>query len=281
MMMSILRVMKNAWAVALVFLFCPGQSEGQVVDFEYGCVVVATPSAASSADVLPVGVDNISVGDTFYIEFWATDLGDTNTGIVCAYSDLAYPEGCASVVAIECDPVFSLFCSGDDANSLVDELGACQLQGGVGIEPEWVRIAHVEFVADVACNPAAFQLLPAHSESSAHNRGLIPTDEIGYGACSVVISEISACCLPDATCAEGMTEEDCASAGGRNLGDGSTCNSDPDQDGVVGCDDQCPSMSVPAGVDEHGRPLGDLDGDCDVDLVDFGTFQANFTGVVP
>jgi len=31
-------------------------------------------------------------------------------------------------------------------------------------------------------------------------------------------------------------------------------------------------------VDDEGRPVGDIDGDCDVDLDDYGLFQQSFTG---
>ena len=44
------------------------------------------------------------------------------------------------------------------------------------------------------------------------------------------------------------------------------------------CADLCPCTPAPGGVDAEGRPLGDLDGDCDVDLIDFQTFELNYTG---
>ena len=40
----------------------------------------------------------------------------------------------------------------------------------------------------------------------------------------------------------------------------------------------CPGADAPAGVDEAGYPLGDLNRDCVVDLVDYAIFQDNFTG---
>ena len=40
----------------------------------------------------------------------------------------------------------------------------------------------------------------------------------------------------------------------------------------------CPGAVAPGGVDGEGRPLGDLNGDCSVDLADFMIFQQNFTG---
>jgi len=77
---------------------------------------------------------------------------------------------------------------------------------------------------------------------------------------------------------DGLGEQDCLDAGGRFLGDGLTCDGDEDDDGVIGCDDLCPDAPAPGGVDADGRPLGDFDEDCDVDLFDFVIMQLNFTG---
>lgn len=40
----------------------------------------------------------------------------------------------------------------------------------------------------------------------------------------------------------------------------------------------CPGAVAPGGVDGEGRPLGDLNGDCVVDINDFATMQLNLTG---
>lgn len=88
---------------------------------------------------------------------------------------------------------------------------------------------------------------------------------------------IGACCDLD-DCSE-TTQDQCQASGtGRYLGDWSTCDGDPDGDGVVGCDDVCPDVSAPGGVDSVGRPLGDVDADCHVDLADYAIMERNFTG---
>ena len=53
---------------------------------------------------------------------------------------------------------------------------------------------------------------------------------------------------------------------------------DPDGDGVHFDDDVCPNTDPDVTTDAQGRPLGDLDGDCNVDLADFAIMQANFRG---
>jgi len=56
---------------------------------------------------------------------------------------------------------------------------------------------------------------------------------------------------------------------------------DIDNDGVLNVDDVCDYTPGGVTVDEEGRPIGDLDLDCDVDLDDFAVMQANFTGPLP
>lgn len=48
---------------------------------------------------------------------------------------------------------------------------------------------------------------------------------------------------------------------------------DSDNDGVFDGDDACNQTPAHVYVDLHGRPIGDLDGDCDQDLLDFRIFQ--------
>jgi hypothetical protein len=56
---------------------------------------------------------------------------------------------------------------------------------------------------------------------------------------------------------------------------------DSDGDGVDDTIDVCCETPPNITVDSEGRPLGDLDGDCDVDQDDFGIMQRNFTGPKP
>ncbi len=63
-------------------------------------------------------------------------------------------------------------------------------------------------------------------------------------------------------------------------GDGiiDACSDDDDGDGVLDDVDVCPCTRAPGPVDLSGRPVGDVDNDCDVDLADFSLVQENFTG---
>ncbi|HRX83874.1 MAG TPA: Kazal-type serine protease inhibitor domain-containing protein [Phycisphaerae bacterium] len=53
---------------------------------------------------------------------------------------------------------------------------------------------------------------------------------------------------------------------------------DADGDGVDDANDVCCGTPTGILVNSQGRPVGDLDGDCDCDLVDYWMFQQSFTG---
>ena len=55
---------------------------------------------------------------------------------------------------------------------------------------------------------------------------------------------------------------------------------DVDGDGVDDAIDVCPRTPLGITVDIKGRPLGDIDQDCDVDLEDFAVFQQGMTGTI-
>ena len=56
---------------------------------------------------------------------------------------------------------------------------------------------------------------------------------------------------------------------------------DSDGDGVDDSIDVCCNTPFGTPVDEEGRPVGDIDQDCDVDLEDCALLQASFTGPLP
>ena len=58
---------------------------------------------------------------------------------------------------------------------------------------------------------------------------------------------------------------------------GNACDADDDNDGVGDGADVCPNTHCPQCiVDVEGRPKGDLNDDCHVDLSDFSTFSVSF-----
>lgn len=55
-------------------------------------------------------------------------------------------------------------------------------------------------------------------------------------------------------------------------------SSDSDGDGVDDLNDVCCNTPAGVAVDATGRPIGDLDLDCDIDLEDYQLYQQGFTG---
>jgi hypothetical protein len=180
---------QRSWcfAIAIAVLMGGSFSAEAQDDFEYRCVIVDTPTAADQATSLPTGIAEASIGSTLNVEYWATDSGATNSGIVSAYADMAYPSNLVTCGTVTNSATFNLFPGGTCGGAVIDELGGSQLNGGVAVEPQWVRIASVEFMADAA-GSADFDMSPAVSESSAFGRGLIAADAISYGQCSVAIT---------------------------------------------------------------------------------------------
>lgn len=136
----------------------------------------------------------------------------------------------------------------------------------------------------------------------------------GFGGLTVTLDcNPGACCLDSHGCAD-LTVLDCGEAGGAFAGDenicaadadgdkvsdacdncpktvnsdqtdfdgdgvGDPCDPDSDGDGVAEMNDKCPATPVGTPVDGTGRPLGDLDEDCDTDLRDVALLQNGFTG---
>ena len=56
---------------------------------------------------------------------------------------------------------------------------------------------------------------------------------------------------------------------------------DVDHDGVLDGVDTCNNTPSGTAVDTQGRPLGDLDSDCDTDMIDYALFQQGLTGPLP
>ncbi len=196
---------------------CQGDS---VVDFEFQCVAVETPSIQNQAVALPASVTDVAIGQPLYIEFWATDSGTTNTGLVSTYADMEFSDANLSCESLANPGLFDLFTSGSCDGLRIDELGGSQLSGEVGIEPEWALVSQVQFRAS-ALGRADICMAPASSESSGHNRGLVPQSKIRYGCCS---ADIVGCpCIYD-------LDNNCTVAGGDLglfAGCWSCCDSEP------------------------------------------------------
>ena len=98
-------------------------------------------------------------------------------------------------------------------------------------------------------------------------------DDGGSGCCEAV-------CECDPYCCDTDWDEHCATTNGRGCGAAVQCPQcvDADDDGIPDGFDVCCNTPEGIAVDERGRPRGDLDDDCDVDLDDHAVFITNVTG---
>ncbi|MCH9002959.1 MAG: hypothetical protein IIC02_10335, partial [Planctomycetes bacterium] len=64
-------------------------------------------------------------------------------------------------------------------------------------------------------------------------------------------------------------------------GDAYLAGEDADGDGVPDIADVCDNTTAGSAVDSQGRPLGDVDKDCDTDLMDYALLQQGLTGPFP
>jgi hypothetical protein len=111
----------------------------------------------------------------------------------------------------------------------------------------------------------------AQGTSADCNGNLVPDE------CDIV-SGTSQDCQPDGVPDEcQLTDNDCNMNGVPDECESLVgCLNDWDCDGVPDASDVCLCTPCFAAVDAEGRPEGDIDKDCDVDLNDFARFANNF-----
>ena len=226
-----------------------GRSGGRLgddIDIALRLVALSAPSETDTLTTLPDSLLSVGLGDTYFVEFWVSDVGDINTGLTSVYVDLTLPATAGTLEGIDHGEIFTVFTSGDAGeDGIIDGLGGSTLPGGVGIEPEWVRVVTIEVSADGSAPSATYSLAPSEMGVAGFGRGAIPWASIALD--SVVLAQ------------------------------GSGVYGDVDGDGDVDLEDFATwstCMTHPnAGPHSPGCDALDFDADQDVDLFDFGWFQ--------
>jgi hypothetical protein len=171
--------------------------------------VLDNPSETNEVrTILPKSITNIpQQGGTYYLEIWASDIGDTKTGLTGVYVDLSF---CTEVSAtdIQHGSIFTTFTSGTPHPGGVDEFGGSALPSGGGIEPEWVRIGWIEMTVNADVLSCIMSLLPSSSGVAALGRGTIPWEDIHLGSLSL-LRDCNGNSIPDADDISLGTSLDC------------------------------------------------------------------------
>ena len=162
----------------------PDECEG--VDIEVAITLLHTQSDTDSSTSVPVAATAFEKGQTFVAEIWATDRGVINTGLLDVYVDVAFDSTVVSAEGIQHRTPFlgNTMGSIDNNAGLIATLGGSDILGGdVGIEPEWRRIAIVEFLVLECPFAASFDLSSAALPIVANGRGAIDPAEYFFGSC--------------------------------------------------------------------------------------------------
>jgi rhamnogalacturonyl hydrolase YesR len=173
-------------------------------DIEIHLVALSAPSSFATTEVLPSSTDSILVGQEYYVEVWASDVGSTNTGLTSVYVDLNYtPCNAVSIQLIDHSGPFGQFESGTVTSCGIDELGGSALPAA-GMAPEWARVAVVSVRAD-QCGMVTHSLFDSATGVAALGRLQIPWSDIDLGEVTV-----------DHTLAGGIIFVDGAATGANN-----------------------------------------------------------------
>ncbi len=151
-------------------------------DVAFEVVVLDAQSGSDTTTTLPVSVDKITSGQTYYVEVWVSDVGDIDTGVTSAYVDLSFPGDVMSVVSISHGGIFTAVPTGSTGSGVIDELGGSILSEGIGVEPQWARVAVVQMHMDAASPFVLFTLSPSSTGVSSYGRGQIPWVDISLGS---------------------------------------------------------------------------------------------------
>jgi hypothetical protein len=155
------------------------------IDVNLRLVALTSPSGSDTTTILPTSLTSVPVGQSYYLEFWASDIGDINTGFTSVYADVTVPISAASVTNIGFGSILNLFTTGTAGSGLINELGGSSLPGGAGIGPQWVRVATVTMSATSNAPNIPYAFLPSSTGVAAFGRGAIPWNDISLQGVTV------------------------------------------------------------------------------------------------
>ncbi len=140
-----------------------------------------SPMAAS----LPESVSSVRLGATTYVEIWASDVGMDTGGMMSAYVNIVL-SGNLNVPTVFHEDDFDFFALGNPAFGGVGEFGGAYLgMDSLGVEPNWVRIGWIEFLAGP--NPLSVNLTAGFNGVSTQD-GNVANSFVALGSANALPS---------------------------------------------------------------------------------------------
>jgi len=121
------------------------------------------------------------LGSTYYVEVWVQDLLAPGVGISGGYVDVGYTTAIVDALSVVHQD-FDLLADGviDDPSGIVDDLGGGTLADGLGVAPQWARLAYVQVQA-TGLGEATFGLSPGGLQFGRYNAGSVDWSLVDLG----------------------------------------------------------------------------------------------------
>ncbi len=159
-------------------------------------VAVRAPTANDSLSVLPPSQSSFRLGQSFFVEVWATqprDGGRVSDGLAAAYVDMVIDTDALMVERVISSNAMSTFSGGviHSGMGLVSQLGGCSklTSTGLGTDGTWVRVATLA-VRAVAVGSATLMAGPSdqlHGVAITNELGNIDPFRVDFGTAVVNI----------------------------------------------------------------------------------------------
>ncbi len=135
------------------------------IDFQFG-----TP---------PQSFDLIDQGP-FVVELWARQEDASLSGLQCVYADIAFNSALMTCDAVSPAADFADQASGACVPGGVDEVGGCTLTTGLGVSPEWRRIATIDMTAVAPATGVVAMAGQPSSTIRIMNCGPVPPSRVEF-----------------------------------------------------------------------------------------------------
>lgn len=155
----------------------PQTASGLTFGAEVQLVSLKAPTKLGQLSEPPTSETAFNVGDTVFVEVWASRTKPADAGLAAVYVDLHYNPALLRVTQIIPSESFVLFAKGTNQPSLgqVAALGGCAMpaETRTGLDPSWVRVASVRMLT-LQSGPATL-----FTSSSGDTFGIAVVGEFG------------------------------------------------------------------------------------------------------